>query len=415
MMASSHNIKKANRGDSNLSSQELSLLHKLPQANPKLFVEEPVLILPEVIKPTVNIEIEAFESKHTQGIHEQKSQRLKVKYDFDDIRIMPKVQTDITSRYEGNQIDPYYNNELGKKHFPLMTAPMDSVVNMDNAYLFQKLGINVVLPRTENIRGALTGCFNSYGFNDNQIMHYVDMNPLVLLDIANGHMSKVIKWCYDLKKKYPNCKIMAGNIANPDTFKVYADSGVIDYARVGIGNGNGCLTTQQTGIGYPMASLIMECYDIKYVTGSQLKIVADGGMKKSADIIVALALGADYVMVGSLLAKAVESSGQNYWHGIKINPDLAKSMYEKGFKIDKEFRGMSTKAAQLAMGKTKIKTSEGVVRRLNVEYTLKQWVDNFESYLRSSMSYCNANRLGNFIGKADYNIISQNAFNRFNK
>jgi len=208
---------------------------------------------------------------------------------------------------------------------------------------------------------------------------------------------------------------MAGNIANPETYKIYCESGVIDFARVGIGNGNGCLTTQQTGIGYPMASLIIECNKIKETYNNPVKIVADGGMKKYSDIIKALALGADYVMVGSIFSKALESAAPNYWGGLKLNHEIGKILYELGFNIHKEFRGMSTKQAQKAMGNTVLKTSEGVVRKYKVEYELHQWIENFESYLRSAMSYSGARTLEEFIGNVEYKVISNNAFNRFNK
>lgn len=76
---------------------------------------------------------------------------------------------------------------------------------------------------------------------------------------------------------------------------------------------------------------------------------------------------------------------------------------------------MSTKTAQKKMGKTNLKTSEGVERKWKVEYKLNQWVENFEHYLRSAMSYSDAKNLEEFIGKADFNLITENAFNRFNK
>lgn len=339
-----------------------------------------------------------------------------IKYDFDDIVIIPKDQSSIRSRY--SNIDPYYNNDLGKSRLPLFTAPMDSVVSHDNAHVFQSNKINVVLPRTENKRrGILYTTFTSYGLSDDPQLN--ENVKFILLDVANGHMSAVIEWCVKLKTKYPDVKIMAGNIANPQTYKIYSDSGVIDYARVGIGNGNGCLTTQQTGVGFPMASLISECYEIKQEIvrsgGKVVEIVADGGMKKPADIIKALALGADYVMVGSLFSKAFESVAPLYWKGIRLNTLLGKTMLKMGFKVKKQFRGMSTKGAQKALGNKILKTSEGVTRYYDVEYTLPQWVENFESYLRSAMSYSNANSLGNFIGKADIAQVSQNAFNRFTK
>jgi IMP dehydrogenase/GMP reductase len=157
------------------------------------------------------------------------------------------------------------------------------------------------------------------------------------------------------------------------------------------------------------------------------KIIADGGFKSYADIIKALALGADYVMLGSILNKALESAGDTYlantkgegWTepGEKINQYAAETekLFKYGTKMFKKFRGMSTKEAQKAMGKTELKTSEGVSRMQPVEYTLEGWKDNFVSYLSSAMSYSNATELSGFIGNAKWNMITTNSLNRFKK
>ena len=76
---------------------------------------------------------------------------------------------------------------------------------------------------------------------------------------------------------------------------------------------------------------------------------------------------------------------------------------------------MSTKIAQKKLGNKILKTSEGVIRYRNIEYYLYKWIENFDHYLRSAMSYSNAKNLNEFIGKADFNLISENAFNRFKK
>jgi glutamate synthase domain-containing protein 2 len=171
-----------------------------------------------------------------------------------------------------------------------------------------------------------------------------------------------------------------------------------------------------TGVGYPMASLIKECYDISCTLDNPAKIVADGGMKDYSDIIKALALGADYVMVGSIFNKAIESCGDNYlWGKIKVCQDDARFLYDIGLPIYKKFRGMSTKEVQKKWGKQVLTTSEGVIRFRKVEYTLEKWVQNFEDYLRSSMSYCNASELKEFIGQVEFIKITDNAYNRFKK
>lgn len=339
----------------------------------------------------------------------------KLKYDFDDVLITPAVQSSIESRYS-NDVNPYYFNTT----LPLFTAPMDTVVDVKSSEHFRKHRINIVFPRTEKNKN-IAHAFNSVGFDELKEM-IPKMTPndgkiYLLLDVANGHMNKVIRYCKLAKERNPNLTIMAGNVANPETYKVYCESGVIEYARVGIGNGNGCLTTQQTGVGYPMASLIAECNEIKrsYKDKKPCKIVADGGMKDYSDIIRALALGADYVMIGSMFNKAFESAAPIYWRGIKLNDKWAKKFYEWGFQLKKEFRGMSTKKAQQALGSKKLKTSEGVIRQRNVEYTLEKWVENFESYLRTAMSYTNCKTLDTFIGKVNYTIITQNSHKRYNK
>lgn len=177
-----------------------------------------------------------------------------------------------------------------------------------------------------------------------------------------------------------------------------------------------CLTTQQTGVGYPMASLIAECYAKSCELNNPAKIVADGGMKTYSDIIKALALGADYVMLGSILNKTLESCGKNYlWRYIPITQNGAKYAYGLSLSVYKKFRGMSTKEVQKKWGNENLKTSEGVVRYHKVEYTLDGWTENFVHYLRSAMSYCGARTLSEFREKSNILIISDNAFNRFNK
>jgi IMP dehydrogenase len=335
---------------------------------------------------------------------------------------------------------------------------MDTVVDLNNMDYFFSEGITVALPRTVKYKDFKNFCtdnriqetdytntFFSFGFEDLDVFHknnFKDLhtNAHILIDVANGHMQKIVDYCREIKRLRPDIIIMVGNIANPETYWWYAENDCVDYIRIGIGNGNGCLTTKQSGIGHPMASLIHEVYEqkqkfIKYNTPdskdpSQARvmpeekrqpvkhipaIVADGGMKDYSDIIKSLALGADYVMIGSIFNKAFESSAPNYLYGVKLKKKLATYFFKRGFPVKKYFRGMSTKEAQKAMGKTVFKTSEGVVRFRRVEYHLSGWVENFEHYLRNAMSYTNARTLEEFRGKVEVCQISKNAYDRFNK
>jgi hypothetical protein len=244
-----------------------------------------------------------------------------------------------------------------------------------------------------------------------------DLEFNVLIDIANGHMKHMVDLVKELRSR-TKVKIMVGNIANPETYRVLSEAGA-DFIRVGIGFGGGCLTAMNTGVGYSMAQLVKECSDIKDEMESMdqktSKIVADGGFREYSDIIKALALGADYVMLGSILNKCLESSGDTYWKGIKVSPDIAGFLWRRKFKLEKKFRGMSTKEVQKKWGKEKLTTSEGVVRMRTVKYTLEGWTENFVDYLKSTMSYTNSRTLKDFIGNVKWTVISQNSFNRFNK
>jgi len=378
-----------------------------------------------------------------------------LKFDFDDILIIPQVHTPITSRY---------NDITLPDTFPLFTAPMDTVVDLSNAREFINKGIRVCLPRTikpqqyytkeaqlpdldiaatDKESRAITyndSMFPSIGLGDYQKLCHEDIVMLrsfknILIDVANGHMEKILDACWHIKEYNPNIKIMVGNIGNPETYRWYAESGYVDYIRVGIGNGGGCLTTKQSGVGYPMASLIHETYLVKqaFIESNDIDkkfensvlrtkpkkvipaIVADGGMKDYADVVKALALGADFVMLGSIFNKALESCADNIYNGKIIDKNKAQKLFLEGKEITKHFRGMSTKGAQKAMGKTAVKTSEGVERIRPVEYTLEKWVENFEHYLRNAMSYADAATLDDFIGKAEFCQITTRAYDRFNK
>lgn len=355
-----------------------------------------------------------------------------LKFDFDDVLITPEVMTEISSR---SSINIHYHIESGfhhHEHLPLITAPMDTVVSKENRDSFISNNINICYPRgiktnRFNINGKM--CFVSYSLNDfidnflsSENKHKINFANIdeinVCIDTANGHIKNLRDAIIEAKKIFQNkINIMAGNVANPESYAMLSNAGC-DYVRLGIGNGNGCLTTQQTAIGYPMGSLIRESYELKTKHNLDAKIVADGGMKKYSDIIKALALGADYVMVGSLFNKALESCGDTYlFKRIKLDPQskFTEWLYNNNFKLTKKFRGMSTKEVQKDWGKQVIKTSEGISTIRPVEYKLSQWTENFEHYLKSSMSYTNHVDLYSFVGNVKYKLITNNAFLRFKK
>jgi len=331
---------------------------------------------------------------------------MKEKFDFNDILIKPAKISSINSRKD---INPFHNGFL-----PLITAPMDTVINSKNRPCYSTLNILTCLPRGEkNPMG-----FESYSLDDIFNLYLtgkLSNEGMYLIDIANGHMEKLLNTVKIIKKKYPKLILMVGNVANPETYVELSLAGA-DYIRIGIGNGGGCSTTVHTGVGFPMGSLIRETYLASMTLDKPAKIVADGGMQNYSDIIKALALGADYVMVGSMFNKSIESCGDNYlWGKLKVPQSIAEFAYKHKIPVYKKFRGMSTKEVQKKWGKKNLTSSEGVVRVRKVEYRLDQWVDNFHDYLRSAMSYSNARTLEEFIGYAEIIKITDNAHKRYAK
>lgn len=181
-----------------------------------------------------------------------------------------------------------------------------------------------------------------------------------------------------------------------------------------------CTTSANVSIHYPMASLISECAYFKSSFENPTKIVADGGFRNFSDIIKALALGADYVMLGGIFNKCLDSCGETFMKDSQsqyYQVDFLKAMnaFDAGVDVYKYYRGMSTKEVQKSWNRSELKTGEGITKYNKVEYTLEGWCENFTDYLKSAMSYCDSRNLKEFIGEVRYEIISQNSFMRFNK
>lgn len=382
----------------------------------------------------------------------------KIYYSYKDVTILPSIISNIEHRSSCN---PYYDNGL----LPLFTSPMDTVVGEENFSSFYNESIVPILPRTidvnKRLKNSTDGKWSAYSLSEFERLFCNGLNViqsdsiLALIDVANGHMSKILDVSRRAKNLYGDkITIMAGNIANPQTYIQYAEAG-IDYCRCGIGGGNCCITATQLGIFCPMATLISDIYNIKKFLLSQgkkklPKIVADGGVRNYDDIIKALALGADYVMCGSIFSKMMESSAPKFlgkdskvrlrfpieryknlkfdgsnWVGNYTDEFLAE-LESKGVKKDDNaqivigkvksmYYGMASERGQIALNGSKTKTSEGNMKLLDVTYTMHGWSTNFKDYLRSAMSYIGCTRINDIAECSEVIINSKNASESINK
>ena len=318
-------------------------------------------------------------------------------YSYNDISIVPSVTSKIKSR-----------NDVFIGELPIFTAPMSTIVDSVNPYKYECNDINPIVPRNIDINIRLT-LLEQYWIavslkeaEEHFLNNTFNGDYLTLcIDIANGHMDQLLSLCDKLKKKYGDyISLMTGNIANPDTLNYYMNTG-IKYVRLGIGAGSGCITSSNLGIHYPMASLIKECYKIKERSNSEIRLVADGGIRNYSDVIKALALGADYVMIGGLFAT--------------LEDIIPENIYIKDGKQYRKFYGMASKEGQKDLNKQVFTTAEGLVKEVEVNGTLHQWSKNMLDYLKSAMSYCNAFTLSEFIGKPEIIINSIGTLNSVNK
>ena len=197
------------------------------------------------------------------------------KLSYDDITLVPEVVSDICSRSQCNPYDEY-------QYLPIFAAPMSSVVSFENVKNFNDARIRVVVPRSypleERLKlteGTDTGAnFVAFSLNEARDCFCKKMRippstltkgfPIkICIDLANGHMKCLLELVKCIKSLYGDkILIMTGNIANPETYRLYEEAGV-DYVRVSIGTGNVCSTSSNTAIHYPVFSLLEEVYKVK--------------------------------------------------------------------------------------------------------------------------------------------------------
>lgn len=357
---------------------------------------------------------------------------MEVFYELEDITLIPNV---VNSGHPGQNvdfsvIDPADQSDLARS-LPIFTSPSAAIVGKENIKDFIDHGIKPVLPGSDPLQLRLEYCqwiFCAFSMNEVN-SEFINKNKRggncqyhICIDAGNGHDQNLLNLCSRLKELYgAQVILMGGNVASPEVYSSYSKAG-FDYMRCGIASGS-LVDEDNFGFHYPMASLLDGIKNFKKSGGiglpRQVKIIADGGIQKPSDIVKALALGPDYVMIGRDFARVVEAYGTVYKCSKTGSGDLQKDEVDPqtikgmpGFKakingLSRQYFGnTSPEARALRAGftdveawrksKPKVKVSDTAWEWVNIDCNLDEWCEEFEKCAYYAMMMTGTNNWENF-------------------
>lgn len=318
------------------------------------------------------------------------------KLTFDDVLIEPGFSS-INSRDDIDISQNLWGLDFG---IPIISSNMDYITEAEMAIAMSELGGFGILHRFKDWEEQFMDIIDTWnstaptiisvGIRDIEtsmwrIKDSLDYLSGVCIDVAHGHHQKVYDLVARIKTEFPDLKVIAGNVATQEGYSFLAKAGA-DAIKVGIGPGSVCTTRTVTGAGVPQLHAIMEANFARDLDPN-VKIIADGGIKSSGDIVKALAAGADFVMLGHLLAGTKETPGEAV-----VGPQGRRY---------KPYRGQSIFGSN-ALRETPEGISGWVEEKGSVSYVIKQLVGG----IKSGMSYVGAQNLQELREKAKFITIS---------
>lgn len=350
------------------------------------------------------------------------------KYDFSDVLIRPK-RSYLPSRKKVTLEREYkfMHSKQTWQGIPIMAANMDGVGTLKMAHslqdhhLFTCLVKNYEHSDLDNhaLNPAYFSISTGIGKNDlKRLEENLETYPeikFITIDVANGYSEAFGDFVEDIRGKYPNKTIIAGNVVTSDMTQELILRGA-DIVKVGIGPGSVCTTRIQTGVGYPQLSAIMECADAAHGLGAH--IIADGGCTSPGDVAKAFGAGADFVMLGGMFAGHDEGGGsiitETYASG-RVDNETKKPIYET--KKFVEFYGMSSDTAMDKHhgGMANYRSSEGRTVKIPYRGKVETMVLNILGGLRSTCTYVGARRLKDLSKCTSFIIVSKQYNDVFEK
>ena len=290
-----------------------------------------------------------------------------VKLDFNDVLIRPKRSTLISRK--NAELDRNFTFKYSKhiwKGVPIVASNMDHTGTLEIAEVLSKYNMLTALCKFENFpnNDKLNFLMKTIGLDDELEF---DSPKWICIDIANGYTERFFTFINKVRENHSNSIIVAGNVCTPEATEQIVLAGA-DVVKIGIGPGSVCTTRKMTGVGYPQLSCVIECADAAH--GLEGHVMSDGGCTSPGDIAKAFGGGADFVMLGGMLAGHDECQGE----------------IEEGYMI---FYGMSSEEAQVKHygEKKQYKASEGKVVQVPYRGSVKKTIEEILGGLRSSCTY----------------------------
>lgn len=312
-----------------------------------------------------------------------------VKLDFKDVLIRPK-RSDLKSRSQVTLTRTYKFRNSGQEYsgVPIIASNMDTVGSFEMAVALHQHNLFTTIQKHYSVDewiafakenpGVLKNLALSTGISEQdqrkveEVLTAVPEINFICIDVANGYAQSFVEAIKATRAKYPTKTIMAGNVVTREMVEELIMAGA-DIVKVGIGPGSVCTTRKKTGVGYPQLSAVLECADAAH--GLDGHIISDGGCTVPGDVCKAFGAGADFVMLGGMLA------GHDQCPGEKMTDESGEH-----FKL---FYGMSSKFAQekYNAGLATYRASEGKVVKVPYRGDVSKTILDVLGGLRSTCTY----------------------------
>ncbi|MFA0195043.1 GMP reductase [Vibrio artabrorum] len=340
-----------------------------------------------------------------------------LKLGFKDVLFRPKRST-LKSRSQVELTRDFTFKHSGRQWSgtPVIAANMDSVASFEMASALADHGVMTAVHKHYTVeqwaefaktadKKTLNNVFVSTGTSDaefekvKKIMALSEEFVFICIDIANGYSEHLVEYVQRVRAEFPDKVISAGNVVTGDMCEELILAGA-DIVKVGIGPGSVCTTRVKTGVGYPQLSAIIECGDAAHGLGGM--IIGDGGCSCAGDVSKAFGGGADFVMLGGMLAGHEESGGE---------------VVEKEGKQYMKFYGMSSQSAmeKHSGGVAKYRAAEGKTVLLPFRGSVHNTISDILGGVRSTCTYVGAAKLKELTKRTTFIRVQEQENNVFGK